>query len=63
VSGRRKTPTLRVFPIFARRLWKSVVTLAVTGNTISCHGVWRCKMPIVELLRLLLTEVDGTYGG
>jgi hypothetical protein len=34
--GRRTKPTFCVFPVFARwRLWKSVVTLAVTGNTIS----------------------------
>jgi hypothetical protein len=30
-----KTPTFCVFLYLAWRLWKSVVTLAVTGNTIS----------------------------
>jgi hypothetical protein len=32
LSGRGKTPTLCVFPVVsAFRLWKSVVTVAVTG--------------------------------
>jgi hypothetical protein len=35
VSYSGKTPTFCVFPYLALRLWKSVVTLAVTGNTIS----------------------------
>jgi nitrate reductase NapE component len=30
-----ETPTVCVFPVFSVALWKSVVTLAVTGNTIS----------------------------
>jgi hypothetical protein len=30
-------------------LWQSVVTLAVTGNTISCLVVWRRVMHVFEL--------------
>jgi hypothetical protein len=32
----------------AWRLWKSVVTLAVTGNTISGLDFWRQKVPEIE---------------
>jgi hypothetical protein len=43
------------FVYLALRLWKSVVTFAVTGNTISGRVVLSSKMPVIELLRLPLT--------
>jgi hypothetical protein len=36
------------FLYLAWRLWKSVVTLAVTGNTISGRVVWRQRVPMSE---------------
>jgi hypothetical protein len=39
----------------AWRLWKSAVTLAVTGNTISGRVVLRQMVPMYELHRLPLT--------
>jgi hypothetical protein len=53
LNGRGKTPTL--FVLSAWLLWKSVVTLAVTGNTISCRVVRRPRTPVFECLRLPLT--------
>jgi uncharacterized membrane protein len=38
--GRRTKPTFCVFLYLAWRLWKSVVTLAVTGNTIYGRFLW-----------------------
>jgi hypothetical protein len=43
------------FLYLARRLWKSVVTLAVTGNTISGRVVWRQRMLSSREHRLSLT--------
>jgi hypothetical protein len=44
----------------AWRLWKSVVTLVVTGNTISGRVFRRQRVPEFGRHRLPLTEVDGT---
>jgi hypothetical protein len=53
---------LCVFLYLAWRLWKSVVTLAVTGNTISGRDR-RQRVPEFQWHRLPLTEVDGTDDG
>jgi hypothetical protein len=46
---------LRVyFQCLARRICKSVVTLAVTGITISCRVVSRRRMQVLQWLRLPL---------
>jgi hypothetical protein len=37
-------------------LWESVVTLAVTGNTISGHVVWRQRIAVSTEHRLSLTR-------
>jgi hypothetical protein len=50
-----KTPTSVYFLYLAWRLWKSVVTLAVTGNTISGRVVRRQRVPVFEGHRLPLT--------
>jgi hypothetical protein len=47
------------FLYLAWRLWRSVVTLAVTRNTISNRLLRRQRMPMFELHRLALTGVDG----
>jgi hypothetical protein len=43
------------FLYLAWRLWKSVVTLAVTGNTISGRVVRRQRVPVFQRHRLPLT--------
>jgi hypothetical protein len=43
------------FLYLAWRLWKSVVTLAVTGNSISGRVVRRQRVPVFEGHRLPLT--------
>jgi hypothetical protein len=40
------------FQYLAWRLWKSVVTLAVTGNTISGRVFRRQKVPVFQWHRL-----------
>jgi hypothetical protein len=45
----------------ALRLWKSVVTLAVTGNSISGRVFRLRRVTVFERHRVPLTEVDGTY--
>jgi hypothetical protein len=44
LSDRGKTPTLCVFRVFSVGLWKSVVTLVVTGKTssVGLFGVGGC---------------------
>jgi hypothetical protein len=50
--------------IYRLLLWQSVVTLAVTGNTISGHVVWRqMDCGCLREHRLSLTRSGwGTYG-
>jgi hypothetical protein len=43
------------FLSLAWRLWKSVVTLAVTGDTISGGVFWRRRVPVFQRHRLPLT--------
>jgi hypothetical protein len=43
------------FLYLALRLWKSVVTFAVTGNTITARVVWRQRMLVSREHRLSLT--------
>jgi hypothetical protein len=47
----------------AWRLWKSVVTLAVTGNTISGRVFRRQRVPEFMGIDCRWPEVDGTYDG
>jgi hypothetical protein len=42
------------FLYLAWLLWKSVVTLAVTGKTISGRFVWRHRVPVLQWHRLPL---------
>jgi hypothetical protein len=56
LSGRGKTLTFCVIPVFSRRLWKRVVTLAVTGNTISDRILRLQRMSVFKWHRLALTE-------
>jgi multisubunit Na+/H+ antiporter MnhE subunit len=51
------------FLYLAWRLWKSVVTLAVTGNTISGRLFWRQRVPEFQGIDCRWPEVDGTYDG
>jgi hypothetical protein len=51
LSGRGKTPTLCVIPVFRALVMQSVVTIAVTGNTISGRVVRRHVMQEFEWLR------------
>jgi hypothetical protein len=55
--GRRTKPTFCVFLALylAWRLWKSVVTLAVTRNTNSGRVYWRQRVPVFQRHRLPLT--------
>jgi hypothetical protein len=41
LSGRGKTPTLCLFPVFSEAVMESVVTLAVTGKYYSGRVLWR----------------------
>jgi hypothetical protein len=50
------------FLYLAWRLWKSVVTLAVTENTISGRRFRRYRVTVCQWHRLPLTEVDEIYG-
>jgi multisubunit Na+/H+ antiporter MnhE subunit len=61
VSGGGKT---RFFVYLAWRLWKSVLRLAVRGNSISGRVVRRQRVPVFDRgIDCRRPEVDGTYGG
>jgi hypothetical protein len=66
LSGHGKTPTLCVFRVFIAAVIAEFVTLAVTGNNISCRFVCRRRMPVFERPRLLLTgsrwDIRGLSG-
>jgi hypothetical protein len=62
VSYSGKTPTFCVFLYLAWRLWKSVLTLAVTRTTISGRVFRRSRMSVSQRHRRLLTEIDEIYG-
>jgi hypothetical protein len=54
---------LSVFFLYlAWRLWKSVLTFAVTRNTISGQVFRRSRMSVSQRRRRLLTEIDEIYG-
>jgi uncharacterized membrane protein len=63
--GERKVERRRLsvyFLYLAWRLWKSVVTLAVTGNTVSGRVFRRYRVTVFQRHRHALTGVDVTYG-
>jgi hypothetical protein len=45
---RRTKPIFCVFPVFSVTVWIGVVTLAVTGNTISGLLFWRQRVPEIK---------------
>jgi hypothetical protein len=55
VSNSEKTPTFCVFPVFSVTVMESVVTLAVTGSSISSRVFRRCRMTVFQGHRLALT--------
>jgi hypothetical protein len=61
--GRGTKPNSVYFLYLAWRLWKSVVTLAVTGNTFSGQVFRRQRVPVFQSQRMQLIEVVETYGG
>jgi hypothetical protein len=57
VNSRGKTT---IFVYLAWRLWKSVLRLAVRGNSISGRVVRRQRVPVFEGIDCRRPEVDGT---
>jgi hypothetical protein len=53
--SRGTKPTFCVFPVFSVAVMESVVTLAVTGNTISGRVSWRQRVTVFQWHRLPLT--------
>jgi hypothetical protein len=65
VSGRGKTPTFCVFPVFSVAAMEKCCDACGDGDYYFCgRVVWSQKVPVFQWHRMSVDpEVHGTYGG